>query len=154
MAAALIAGAASAAGPLILKALENEEPELAKLLSSLPSAMVPVAPATPALNVETSAAAQLLKDLPDSGNSEYTKIKAQIGESIAIYVTDHGAKDLLSGGKDQVAWLDIVARVVAAVTAGGIIASDISPLLLWQMILSGILMYVNGLGTKALAVEK
>jgi ammonia channel protein AmtB len=154
VAAALIAGAASAAGPLILKAIENDAPEVVAALEKLPVGMVPVAPATPAITVETSVAKNLVADVPAAGASEYTKIKAQIGEAIAIYVTEHGADDLATGGLNQAAWVDILSRASAAITQEGIVVSAIKPSTIWQMVLSGIEMYRAGLGARALTVEK
>jgi len=147
MSSAVALGVVEKLAPIVLAALG---PELEKALSSLPTGMVPVAPATAAIGVETAVAANLVKAVPAAGAAEYAKIKTQIGQSVAIYKTEHPDDDL----QMQVAWIDILARASAGISAEGIVVSAIPPATIWQMVLSGVEMYLAGLGTKALIIEK
>jgi hypothetical protein len=133
--------------PIAIAALE---PVLKNILTNLPANMVALGPAAPAVDVEAAVASNLVKKMPAITAAEFTKIKAMIGTAIAIYKTDHPSDDLQS----ELAWIDILARASAGITAEGIVVSAIPPSTQWQMVLSGVEMYLAGLGTKALAVGK
>lgn len=150
---AAVAGAAALSAietlaPIAIKALE---PVLQNILTEvLPKDMVGLTPDAPATSVEAAVAANLVKVMPALSATEYAKIKAQIGEAIAIYVTEHPGDDL----EEDAAWEDILARSSAGVSEEGLVVSMMPRSTFWQMVLSGIEMYKAGLGTKALVVER
>jgi len=149
---AAIAGAAALTAietlaPIAIAALE---PVLKNILTNLPANMVALGPAAPAVTVEAAVASNLVKKMPAVTADEYAKIKTMIGVAVAIYKTDHPEDDL----QDEISWVDILARASVGITKEGIVVSAIPPSTQWQMVLSGVEMYLAGLGTKALAVGK
>lgn len=144
---AVIVDAALAAveklAPVIISALE---PELEKVLSSLPAGMVATHPAAPAISVETAVASNLVKAGGAWSADMYAKAKSIIGDNIAVYKTVHPQDDL----QGDAAWEDILAASQVKILKLGLVVDDIPRSTMWQMILSGIEEYRAGLGTKAL----
>lgn len=152
IAASAALAAAEKLAPIAIAALE---PAVAKLLASSPIAsMVPAAPSSPALVADAAVAKNLVAAVPAAGADEYAKIKRQLGQAVAVYVTSHGPQDLKSGGKDQVAWIDIAAMAKEGISRefGG--SSPMIPDVIFsQMLMTGINMYIAGVGTSAVTVE-
>jgi hypothetical protein len=150
MSAIVIDAAIAAAEKLAPIIIANLEPELAAVLKNLPAGMVSTSPASPAVTVEAAVAHNLVEAVPLGNQEVYEKLKKQIGQAIAVYMTDKPGADLQS----EITWADIMARAEDGWTRGGIVVSEIPFTTRWQMLYSGIEMYRAGLGTRALAVEK
>ena len=109
-----------------------------------------VAPATPALNVETAIAANLVKAVPAANQAMFAKFKQQIGQAIAVYMTINPDADLQAENVQ----VDIMARAEEGWTREGIVVGDIAFTTRWAMVYDGVEMYRAGLGAKPLSVEK
>jgi hypothetical protein len=151
MSSLVISAAVAAAEKLAPVIIAGLEPELAKVLTSLSGKInVSTSPASPAVTVEASVAKNLVAAVPAANDAMYAKFKTQIGQAIAVYMTDKPDADL----QDTVTWVDIMARAEEGWTREGIVVSAIAFTTRWQMFYSGIEMYRAGLGTRPLTVER
>ena len=150
MSSIAISAAIAAAEKLAPIIIADLEPALAAILKKLPAGMVSTSPASPAMNVEASVTHNLVEAVPAANQPMYETFKRQIGQAIAVYMTDKPDADLQS----EATWADIMARAEEGWTREGIVVSQIPFTTRWQMFYSGIEMYRAGLGTRALSVEK
>jgi hypothetical protein len=150
MSSIAISAAIAAAEKLAPIIIADLEPELAALLKKLPAGMVSTSPASPAVNVEAAVMKNLVDAVPAANEPMQTTFKRQLGQAIAVYMTDKPGADLQS----EATWTDIMARAEEGWTREGIVVSQIPFTTRWQMFYSGVEMYRAGLGTRALSVER
>jgi hypothetical protein len=145
MASGVILATVEELAPIVIKTLA---PEIQAALAALPTGTVKVVP--PQIDVEVAVGNVLADAMPAFGAAIYKTIREKIGVAVAIYATGHPGDDL----QGDAAWEDIQSMSLAAIAEEGLDAFMIPIAVVRQIVASGIVIHMAGLGTKALTVGK